>query len=147
MMVKIKNVNLLEDVVNGKKFRVDFKEKSLKVNGKYIIEKGECNREEQVAEIEENATEFLENLYEQYRTSVPSVTVLGSESYFKALDVEELTDSQLAYNLGRNEAQALLEEYVLCNREELYKEMFEGNQKWFWQSLKYKELVILREWL
>lgn len=140
---------VLDAVRNGKKFRVNLKEKSLKVDGKFIIERGEYDNEKELIHIGDctlSAITMLEDLYEQYRTSVPSSTVLGSQSYFKALEVDELTDYDLVNNIGRNEAQASLELYILCNREQLFKEMFEGNSKWFWQG-KDKSLIVLREWL
>ena len=74
-------------VDNGAKFKIDFRRRSLKINGTYIIRDGKCDRELGVPPSTED--EFfakMEELYRRYKHSVPSER---SESkpcrYFKAL--------------------------------------------------------------
>lgn len=143
----------IEKVRNGAKFRIDLREKSLKINGKYLIKKGEWNEEKTLIESTgEDQIEVLKRLYLNYRTSAPSSTSQGNRSYFKALEEDELTDSQLAYSERRSEAQVMLEAYILCkslNDGDLMKELFGDTNRWFWQAkeAELKEFIILKEWI
>lgn len=60
-------------VDNGAKFKIDFRRRSLKINGTYIIRDGKCDRELGIPPSTEN--EFfakMEELYRRYKHSVPS---------------------------------------------------------------------------
>lgn len=154
---------LIESVQNGKRFRIDLKEKSVKIETgkgwKYLIERGEWDNERKLIDdsdyvlitLSTSLKEAVQSLFLQYKESAPTTTVLGGESYFKALDLDDLTDAQLAYNMNRNEAHMMLEGYILCKglqSDELKNELFGENDHWFfWQDEKEKELVILREWV
>jgi len=95
-------------VDNGAKFKIDFRRRSLKINGTYIIRDGKCDRELGVPPSTED--EFfakMEELYRRYKHSVPSER---SESkpcrYFKALQEKDLDDGDMLYGERRDKAQA-----------------------------------------
>ena len=89
----------------------------------------------------DNQMEIIEQLYANFKRSVPSAKYNG-KSYFKALDVEELTDSDIAFNWDRSYAQAALEGYILLGGL-----TWENDNHWFWQSQYDKDLIILKEWV
>jgi len=93
--------------------------------------------------------ERIEMLYANYKYSLPSEK---SESrrrqYFKALPVDKLTDKQMATGESREVARAKLEGFMLCM---IVDGFFVWNEeemgKWFWQSQRDLDLVILRNWI
>ena len=139
----------IQAVEGGANFKVDFQSRSLKLNGKYIIQdsvyEGElgvpiCFGNEFFANVEE--------LYYRYKHSVPSER---SESkvrqYFTALPEKSLDDEAMLYGERRDKAQIELELYILCQILGGLKWDTETMGKWFWQSPKDKDLVILRSWV
>lgn len=134
-----------------KQFRIDLKKKSLRIGGKQIIENGVIVDKDKKYEdyIPINSLmpyEILEQLYATYKRSVPQDFILGNKPYFKAVDADELTDRELVVNQQRNYAQASLEGYILCACLQGCLQ-WEDKSKWFWQSKKDKDLVVLKEWL
>lgn len=141
--------NAVRAVEDGAKFTVDFRSRSLKLNGKYLIEDGRyegelgvplCSREEFLANVEE--------LYYRYKHSVPSER---SESklrrYFTAQPERELDNQAMLYGERRDKAQIALELYVLCQILNGLEWVPETMGKWFWQCGNDKDLVILRQWV
>jgi hypothetical protein len=62
--------------------------------------------------------------------------------------MEELTDEQLMCAERREVAQAKLEGFILCmilENKLIWNEHIMG--KWFWQSKKDSDLVILKKWI
>lgn len=137
-------------VAGGAKFKVDFIKRTLKIDGKLIIDNGKFEGESGLSEdLTKNVLDSIENFYLQYKYSIPSDR---SESkrfrYFKALPEHELEDNDMLYGLGRDAAQLQLELFVLlCIIENklVWDEQTMG--KWFWQSSIDKDLVILRDWV
>lgn len=139
----------IQAVENGAKFKVDFQSRSLKLNGKYIIQdsryEGElgmpnCNEDEFFSNVEE--------LYHRYKHSVPSERSEGkSRLYFMALPEKSLDDDDMLYGERRDRAQIELELYVLCQILGGLKWNPEKMGKWFWQSSADKDLVILKNWI
>ena len=138
---------LTEAVAEGKRWKVDFKNRSLKINGEYLVENGVCNR---ITGIERYPSDqflwHVEKAYELYKHSIPSErSESRSKNYFLALSEKELKDEDMMYGVDREMARAELEGFVLCS-------LLEGVTwdeswgKWFWQSSKDKDLVLLREW-
>lgn len=151
---------LLDAVSNGSKFKVDLKNKSLWINRRKIIEKGELYEQNQGKELikkwdlaldygnvplDENPWEVIKMLYDDYKHSVPGKNSNG-KSYFKALPVEELTDAELAYNNDRDYSRAQFEAYVLLASLAGWI-TWDWGDYWFWQDTEDKELIILREWI
>lgn len=141
--------NAVRAVEDGAKFTVDFRSRSLKLNGKYLIEDGRyegelgvplCSGEELLANVEE--------LYYRYKHSVPSERSEGkSRRYFTALPERELDDQAMLYGERRDKAQIELELYVLGQILGGFAWVPETMGKWFWQSKTDKDLVILRSWV
>lgn len=89
----------------------------------------------------------IESLYDKYRHSIPSEKDTHHPSkYFIALKEEDLSDDDMLYGEKRNLAQFRLECYILCEilKGTLTKEIF--GDKWFWQSAKHPDLILLKSW-
>lgn len=134
---------------DGAKFKIDFPSRSLKLNGKYIIQNGKYEGELGVSECNED--EFLANveeLYHRYKHSVPSErSESKSRRYFMALPERNLSDDAMLYGERRDKAQIELELYILCQIINGLKWDSETMGRWFWQSKVDKDLVILRSWV
>lgn len=141
--------NAVRAVEDGAKFTVDFRSRSLKLNGKYLIEDGRyegelgvppCGGEEFFANVEE--------LYRRYKHSVPSQrSESKSRRYFTALPEAGLDDQAMLYGERRDKAQIELELYVLCQILGGFAWDADTMGRWFWQSKTDKDLVILRQWV
>ena len=134
------------EVSNGAKFHVDFKTRSLKLNGEYIVKDGVT---EFVTDryVPENFLYHVEDFYAACKHSIPSErSESRGKHYFKTTSERYLPDDDMMYGIGRELALAQLEVYILCC-------ILEGmvwNEswgKWFWQSENDKDLVLLREWI
>lgn len=139
----------VQAVEAGAKFKIDFPSRSLKLNGKYIIQNGKYEGELGVSECNED--EFLANveeLYHRYKHSVPSErSESKSRRYFMALPERNLSDDAMLFGERRDKAQIELELYVLCQILGGFKWDPETMGRWFWQSKVDKDLVILRSWV
>ena len=148
---------LLEAVNNGAKFKVDLINKSLWIDKKQYIREGEIIygsyyfiKEDDlcpygwVDKLNEDPWNWIESLYYEYKHSVPSEHS-NKKSYFKALPVDELTDSELAYNKARDFTQAILEGYILLGSLVGWIE-WEYGDYWFYQGTD-KDLVILKSYI
>lgn len=130
--------SIIEKMNHGASIRIDFKQKTCKVNGKLIsidsVERSDIG--EVLCEIE--------RLYDNYYTSKPT-EYDRLKSYFKAKSFEELDDFELTIGEARPIAMARLELYVL-------QQLLSGNlywnwgKKWFWQNVNNKNLILLKEW-
>lgn len=83
----------------------------------------------------------LERLYDIYKHSIPSEQSESRNQRFKALHESELSDDDMLYGVGRETARKNLEDYIANGHVEL------EDGKWFWQSEKDKDLVVLRDWV
>lgn len=138
--------DFIEQVANGARFNIDFAGKLAKLNGKpyEVVETGvpQCTLRE--------ALRLIELYYANYKKSVPNErNDRRIKRYFKADSIDELSDEELCIGADRELAQAELEMLVLCLiiNGSLYWDDDIMNGKWFWQSRKYPELVILKEWI
>lgn len=136
-------------VEEGAKFKVDFQARSLKLNGKYVIEVGKYEGELGVPKCSEN--EFfahVEKLYYRYKHSVPSERSAGkSHLYFMALPERDLSDDDMLYGEHREKMQIELELFILSQLLNGFKWNSEKFGKWFWQSKVDKDLVMLKDWM
>lgn len=146
----------LIDVYNGKSFRIDLKNKTLKVNKKTVIQDGIIEDEKKfinesdlidfgIDTLSHEPYSLIEELFKEFKYSVPSKSNDGCTSYFKALKADELTDEELVINMPRNFAQAILEGYILFASLQGWLKWNNDNH-WFWQG-KDKDLIILKEWI
>ena len=139
----------VQAVEEGAKFSVDLPSRSLKLNGKRIIQDGKYEGDLGVEPCTE--AEFLsrvEELYHAYKHSIPSErSESRSRRYFRALPERELSDEAMLYGERRDTAQIELELYVLCQILLGLTWNPETMGRWFWQSKNDKDLVILRAWV
>lgn len=141
---------VVERVRKGARFRVSFQTRTLVVGGKKVIDNGKFEGELGIDQMScEKALDCIEDLYAQYKHSVPSErSERKRRKYFKALPEAELSDEDMAYGVFRDIAQIALELTVLCfilNGSLIWNESKMGH--WFWQSPNDKDLIILREWV
>lgn len=135
----------------GKKFKIDFKEKTLHVDKKLLLSK-EMEflplRRENKSIVE--VLDEIERLYCKYKRSIPSQEDESHPSkYFRALPEENLSNEDMMFGERRNIARFNLEFYVLekiITGELRWDTDIFGEKSWFWQSLKDKSLVIFKEW-
>lgn len=138
----------IEKVENGARFHVDFQQRSLKIDGKYVIKSGEYEGELRL-EVSTNPLPAITQLFLRYQHSLPSERSDNKTyRYFNALSEHELTDDDMLYGEPREIAQIKLELYVLIMilNGSLKWDEFAKN-KWFWQSPNVKDLIILKEWV
>lgn len=146
--------DLLHEADKGKPFKIDLVEKSLRINGKQIIEEGVLLNEVELIEsydlekaigltgsLEENPWQWINDLYHKYKESVPK-QYDNKHHYFKGLPIEELTTEQLAWNIDRHFAQAMLEGYILLASLKGWLKWEFGNN-WFWRGDN-EDLVVLK---
>ncbi len=136
-------------VEDGANFQVDFKSRSLKIDGKYIIKNGVYEGALGVESTSESEIlAHIEDLYQRYKHSLPSErSESKSRRYFMALPEHKLSNDALLYGERRDKAQIELELYLLCQILQGFKWDEVTMGRWFWQSSSDKDLVILREWV
>lgn len=120
------------------------------LNGQYIIQNSQYEGNLGV-ELCASLDEFLSNvehLYTRYKHSIPStMSECKNRKYFKALSDKDLEDEDMLFGVGRDIAQVELELYILCQI--ILGIGWDANKmgKWFWQSNKDRDLVILKNWV
>lgn len=138
----------IQKVSEGARFTVDFENRTLKVNGRKIIDNGKYSGELGV-EYTEEPLEEIQTLYVRYMHSIPSERSNSKRRlYFTPLDEDELDDMDMLYGERREVAQVELELYVLClilNGSLVWDNFAKG--QWFWQSKTLPELVLLKKWI
>ena len=133
-------------VLEGARFTVDFKKRSLKLDGKYIVKDGVSDICQSGRYVPENFLYHVEDFYQGYKHSIPSErSESRGRNYFKAMHEKELSDDDMMYGGYREFQRAQLEVYILCCLLE-GAEWDESWGKWFWQCPNDKDLVLLREW-
>ena len=81
------------EVLNGAKFAVDFKTRSLKLNGEYIVKNGISTVIQENRYVPENFLYHVEDFYRLYKNSIPSErSESRNKRYFKALPEKDLLD-------------------------------------------------------
>lgn len=143
---------ILDKVSDGYKFYVNFENRSVRVDGKLVVENGDFgeNTYEDFGDFSlEGTLRTIEELYAEYRRSVPSErSESHRKTYFIALKEKYLDNDDMMYGEQREIARARLETYVLeaISRGWLYWDE-EKMGSYFWQSKKHKSLIILRDWV
>lgn len=140
----------IEKVEKGARFRVNFENRSLRVNGKYVIKDGKHEGELGIVpQSTEDTLKEIERLYQRYRHSIPSErSDTRRKTYFQAIAEHELSDDDMFYGERRDNAQIALELYVLCsilNGSLVWDDFAVG--KWFWKSPNEDGLIILKNWI
>ncbi len=145
----------IQRVAEGEQFYVNFEKRTMKVGKDYLIKDGEYDttRELTLKISTYNALRIIEDFYPHYKYSLPSERSDSKRhKYFKALPIEEIDDERLLSSERREIAQATLESFILCmiiNGSLVWDKVLEEdpNAKWFWQSKKDPDLVILKKWI
>lgn len=144
---------LIERVSNGETFRIDFEQQTMKIGKQKIINNGKYDEERTLytkglLEMSD-VLSIIEELYDNYRHSLPSERSENKRrKYFKALHIDDIPDELLMIAERREVAQARIEGFVLCMVLEgqfIWDEEELG--KWFYQSVRNPDLVILRQWI
>jgi len=132
------------------KIHIDLVNKTIKVGKQVILENGELKQHK--IKVGDDIYEFddlidvkheLEDLYKQYKYSVPSER--DKKSYFKALSANELSDAQLVIGMNRLEARVRLEAYIILSSIKAI-ETWPNANHWYWQG-KDKDFVILKQYM
>ena len=143
---------ILGKVYAGSKFYVSFGNRTVRVDGKVVVENGDFGEDEYEKEGDfslEGTLATIEELYNEYLHSIPSErSESHRKSYFIALKEKDLDDEDMMYGEQREISRARLETYVLeaVSRGWLYWDE-EKMGSYFWQSKKHKSLIILRDWV
>lgn len=88
---------VIEKVQNGAKFQVDFQQRSLKIDGKYIIKNGEYEGELGI-EVSDTPLLTIAQLFLRYQHSLPSERSDNKRyRYFNPLPEHELSDNDICY--------------------------------------------------
>ena len=144
---------LIKRVEEGESFYIKLKNKALKIGKKFLVADGFYDDERTLyttSELEmSEIMAFIETLYENYKYSLPSERSDSKRrQYFKALPVDKLTDAQMATGERREVARAKLEGFLLCMIVDGFFVWDEDEiGKWFYQSTRDPDLVILRKWI
>ncbi len=136
---------IINSVSSGSVFNVDLKKKVLQLDKNNIpLDNMSVN-----ISSSEDMLSTIHKLFERYKYSIPSERSEGKRRrYFKALKLSEIEYDDFMFGEGRDTAQIKLELYVLLSSiyyknfwEEIFKERF------FYQSDKDKDLIILKDWV
>ena len=141
---------LLHRVENGENFNIDFKKRTMKINGRKIIDNGEYDTTKELIDNPFESMDYvldtIELLYCNYKYSLPSEK--SKSKYFKAYSMEDIPDDNLFTMEHRELAQARLEGFILCM---ILKGIFKWDElakgKWFYQSVNDPDLVIFKNWV
>lgn len=90
---------------------------------------------------QEDMVSELEALYEAYLNSQPDG---NSFDRFYAFSLDEMSIEGLIQGENRKETLSRLEQYLVENV--VFSMLQETDNAWYWQSRKYPQLVLLREW-
>lgn len=144
---------LIKRVEDGESFYINFKNQSLKIGKKFVVTDGFYDDDRilfTTSELEmSDVLSYIETLYDNYKYSLPSERSDSKRrTYFKALSVDKLTDEQMATGERREVARAKLEGFILCMIVDGFFVWDEEEMgKWFYQSDRDPDLVILRSWI
>lgn len=144
---------LIKLVEEGESFYINFKNQALKIGKEFVIADGFYDDKRilyTTSELEmSDIMAFIEMLYENYKYSLPSERSDSKRrQYFKALPADKLTDKQMATGERREIARARLEGFILCMIVDGFFVWDEDELgKWFYQSTRDPDLVILRNWI
>ena len=108
---------IIDKVATGSKFYVNFANRSVRVDGKVVVENGDFGEDTYEKEGDfslEGTLATIEDLYDEYLHSVPSErSESHRKTYFLALRERELDDDDMMYGEPRELSRARLETYVL----------------------------------
>ena len=134
---------LLEVAEDGGSYKIDLKRKNLRIGHKQYIKDGEVLVDEDLIN-EDGSWERVSELYQQFKHSRPRQG--EKDGKFKALTMDELTTAELAFNMPRHLARAMLEGYILlCGMKGVLQ--WENDEYWFWQDQNDLDCIVLKTWI
>lgn len=134
----------------GSRVIVSLVERSVTVDGCMVIDRGRWEGDLGVAVVDEAAAlAMIEDAYAAYERSVPEHDGNDRSRWFYACDEDRLTDRDLVLGEDRPVARCRLEllTLALILNGSLTVDGPRLRGKWFWQSDRYPDLVILTEWI
>ena len=141
---------LIQRVYDGETFRIDFEKRTMKVGKTILIKNGEYDTTRNlIGRPTMDVMNIIDELYHRYKYSLPSERHdYKRKHYFKTLSLDDMTDDRLFVAGHREVEQARLEGFILCS---VLNKTLEWNEstmgKWFYQSKRDPDLVILRKWI
>ncbi len=135
----------------GKPYCIDLQKRNLMVGKEYLIKDGKSCVGLPMSMFmyeTEDLLGIVGVLYTMYKNSIPSTKSESQKDkrYFEALREEELPDDAMLYGINREEAAFELEMFLLRGIIYGFKWDEKLMGKWFYQSPKDKDLVMLRSW-
>ena len=146
----------LDAMEQGGRVKIDIPSKSLTVNGEALISEGSALYPVGLERVEAvDALSKIEEAYIEYKYSLPASEHSSgkpsprSRCLFKAMAPEEIPPQYLLRGIVRHEARRRLELIFLLYivNGSISSKCHPFGDKWYWQSAKDKDLVILRQWL
>ena len=134
----------------GMKVTVRLPERTLQVDSELLIDAGRHEGELGFPRTDEDtALGMIEDAYVRYRQSIPDGAAITGNCWFRAKSWDELSDRELVTGEKRSVARCRLETtlLMLILNGSLSADSPAFRDKWFWQSSKYKELIILTNFL
>lgn len=137
---------LLKEVENGKRIDIDLNNKTIHIDNKKVI----FTKEDYLVPFSDLPWETIEDIYADYKVSIPFERIVSNNPYFKAIPSDQLSVSQFERSLvdipRRNVMQYLLEAYVLLSSVSGIL-TWADEDKFFWQSQKHPDLIIFKDWV
>ena len=122
--------NFIKKVEQGCRYKIDLAKHELRINNKIT------NFDSFIGD-----WQTADELYQKFKHSAPCESKNGNTPYFKALDFEQLTDEELAFNENRNVAQAMLEGYLLMANMK-----WQNGKQWYRKGAD-TDFIVLRDWI
>ena len=135
---------------DGQWVDVSLIERSLAIDGRPLIASGSHDLPLGIAATDEaTALRMLEEAFAAYERSVPEHSARDKSRWFHACDEDEMSGEELVGGDDRPVARCRLEVTMLACilNGSLTKHGDQMQGKWFWQSEKHRQLVVLAEWL
>lgn len=152
-------MELMQAVEMGLRCKVNLETKSLHIDRKAVVENGVLLGEERnlfdnediyycVGHVDDYPYYWnaVERLYDNYKYSMPTKSTKVNRPYFKAEDANKITPQQMANRPHRDQAQMMLEGFILLAGINGCLE-WKNPEHWFWQSTTDKDLVVLKKWV
>lgn len=141
-----------EAAMRGKSWSVYLTHRTIRVNGKVIVDHGKVADGFVLPDInKETLVEVIGKHYAEYKRSVPTESSeRRRHPYFRALEYDELPQDALISSMNRDIAQAALETFILCAvlKGVLTMEALGAEPKhFFWQHPEDKDFVIYRSFI
>ena len=134
----------------GSAVKVSLTDHSLEVDGQLIIDHGRYEGRLGIDTMSESeALERIEEAFATYEKSLPDFSGNDASRWFYARPADDLSDAELATSEERAIARCRIETLtlLLIVNGSITKHSPQMQGKWFWQSVKHPQLVILTDWL